>query len=521
MKNKLLKALKVLAFLVVGLVTLAALALAIENYRGKRAWEACQAELAARGEKLEWSALLPAPVPDEQNVFKAPLLRPLTEVAPDPATRGTAWGPRDTNAVWRLENLFASLNPAYEVTRASWRLGRFTDLTAIQTALRGETNTRNAELQQFQTTPPGTPPADLLALLGTRAAELAELQSALERPHAQAGLRRPGTLLSDEPHLSVFRGFSRAFGLKAIAELAAGQPDRAAADTVAVFRLARAFEAESVLIDTLVEMAILETGMQPLWEGLARHDWREEHLATFETELGRFDFVAGMARTLRFERAYSLGLLESWRNPSGVSGAAGAGGVPDLAPSPNYLPGGWIRQSQVHIARMFQDFLIPVLDTNRMLIDVPLGNRLGQEAQARLEGWSPYKFMARALFPAINSASQRAAVAQTVVNQARIAVAIERFRLANGTPPDALAALAPRFLAAVPVDVLGGAPYRYEPAGGNRFALVAVGLNLQPDGGQVAVDKQGRPKTTAVAGDWVWQNFAVTNTVTISATPPR
>ena len=54
------------------LVTLIAVFYAVENWRGKRAWEKCRRELEAKGEVLDWNAYIPPPVPDEQNIFKAP-----------------------------------------------------------------------------------------------------------------------------------------------------------------------------------------------------------------------------------------------------------------------------------------------------------------------------------------------------------------------------------------------------------------------------------------------------------------
>ena len=54
------------------LATLTGLFYAVENWRGKRAWEKCRRELEAKGEVLDWNAYIPAPVPDEQNIYKAP-----------------------------------------------------------------------------------------------------------------------------------------------------------------------------------------------------------------------------------------------------------------------------------------------------------------------------------------------------------------------------------------------------------------------------------------------------------------
>jgi hypothetical protein len=54
------------------LATLLGVLYAVEDWRGKRAWEKCRRELEARGAVFDWNAYIPAPVPDEQNIFKAP-----------------------------------------------------------------------------------------------------------------------------------------------------------------------------------------------------------------------------------------------------------------------------------------------------------------------------------------------------------------------------------------------------------------------------------------------------------------
>src|SRR5258708_3205793 len=56
----------------VGVITLLALFYAEENWRGQRAWQECQRELAAKGGSVDWNALIPPPVADDQNFFAAP-----------------------------------------------------------------------------------------------------------------------------------------------------------------------------------------------------------------------------------------------------------------------------------------------------------------------------------------------------------------------------------------------------------------------------------------------------------------
>ncbi len=43
-----------------------------ENWRGRRAWAECKRELAAKGEMVDWAAYAPVPVPDAENILKAP-----------------------------------------------------------------------------------------------------------------------------------------------------------------------------------------------------------------------------------------------------------------------------------------------------------------------------------------------------------------------------------------------------------------------------------------------------------------
>ena len=54
------------------LVTLIAIFYTVENWRGQRAWENRRRQLESKGEVLDWAACIPAPVPDDQNFFKAP-----------------------------------------------------------------------------------------------------------------------------------------------------------------------------------------------------------------------------------------------------------------------------------------------------------------------------------------------------------------------------------------------------------------------------------------------------------------
>ena len=68
------------------------------------------------------------------------------------------------------------------------------------------------------------------------------------------------------------------------------------------------------------------------------------------------------------------------------------------------------------------------------------------------------------------------------VRSARTAIAIERYRLAEGRLPTALADLAPRFLPEPPLDPFDATPSKYAIENGD-YAIYSIGKNLKDDGG--------------------------------------
>jgi len=82
--------------------------------------------------------------------------------------------------------------------------------------------------------------------------------------------------------------------------------------------------------------------------------------------------------------------------------------------------------------------------------------------------------------------------AQTAVNQAIIACALERYRLAHRRYPETLEELIPPYLRAIPNDVVRGRPMLYENTDDRHFILRSVGPNGTDD------------RKKAVSDDWLW-----------------
>ena len=91
-------------FLVLGcLVTLVGLFYAVEDWRGRRAWQSYKRAGEAKGERFDWASLAPPPVPNDQNFFESPLW---TDLRFAETKRNTVWerpgsaGARRFQRVW-------------------------------------------------------------------------------------------------------------------------------------------------------------------------------------------------------------------------------------------------------------------------------------------------------------------------------------------------------------------------------------------------------------------------------------
>ncbi len=485
-----------------GLVTLLALLWGIENYRGRHAWEACRKELLAAGEKLDLADFVPAPVPDEQNFAMTPLLAPLFDYLPESQRTATSGRWRDTNA-FEHAHFLGRLAGEPKTTGDGRDNRRLLDLAARAAAIDRQAKRTNAA------------PADrsdaarqILAGLEPGAAELAELRAAAQRPFARFNIRYndgPATLL---PHLAVLKGIANVAQLRTLAELELGRNDAAVVDLALVQRVAEAAKNEPFLISGLVRLAIVQIELQAVWEGLARHRFTESQLAALQTHLAGLNLIADYVYCMRGERALCNDTLAKMRQ--GTLPSDTFSGLPgDYSASFVTMPAGWFYQNQVTINRIDQK-LIAVDAAGRRLNP----RRFADDSvwQRDLAGFLPYKVLARLLLPAVNKAVMKFAYGQACVDQAVLACALERHRLALGGYPASLAELAPKFLATLPVDLVNGEPLHYRLVAPDHFQLYSVGWNLKDDGGVPGEFKKAQGSSQhpdTMTGDWVWDNLPV------------
>lgn len=491
--------------------TVLAAAHTLSGWQGRRAWEVYRADAVKRGVVFDLEKLMPPHVPDAENFAATPLLRPFQGGNPERAEhleKLKRYNPASPNQ-FSDTPISLALSPTErgKLPEDDMLLGKRADLAAWQQHFRSSTNwPRWPE--------PRTPAEDVLKALTRYDAELAELHAAAQRPTVRFNTKLTEDGISTlVPHLSAMKSIQQAVTLRSIAALVAGRANDSFADAKLAFRLAGTLKDEPILISHLVRVAMHTLALRTLWEGLADHRWSDAQLMHWQADLAKRNFAAELGHAMAGERAFGNRAIEFIRRrPEMLPMLGDPEGAPMSTPQPamNGVPTGWLCREQISYNRIFDDYIAAALPSHAgkfdaammqaksdaMLRDIERNKR---PAKAVLQ----HRVLSHLLLPALHKTMIRACQAQTFTHLAIAACALERHRLARGSYPESLAALAPEF-GPLPPDPMSGQPFRYERTADGRFRLWSIGWNGKDDGGTVALREPSKKELDFEQGDWVW-----------------
>jgi hypothetical protein len=324
--------------------------------------------------------------------------------------------------------------------------------------------------------------------------------------------------------------------LRAIAELQNGETEKALGDVKLALRLADAVQAEPFIITHLVRIAILKLALQPVYEGLAEHKWSDAQLNALDAELSKLDFLADYERSTRSECAAHAKVIDWMEQKRSrywnlydmlFSDEKSEMNNFWLTTEIYLMPRGWFYQGDIAMAEVQRQWIEPLVDDANQTVS-PERARQSRVAVGALKH-TAINLFARLLLPEIGKYAMRTAQAQTAANEARIAMALERYRLVHGNVPDSLDLLVPQYLAKIPHDIIGGPPspgsgvasqpLKYSRSADGSFVLYSVGWNGTDDGGVVGYKTDAdsnsymdwesktspKPPIDLEKGDWVWR----------------
>ena len=490
-----------------GVITLAAVLVTEENWRAKRDWENYRHAAEARGERFDLASLVP-PVPDDQNFFCAPIVAETLTL--NRAGAEDQPSPHGMNPANRLQfNVYPGDLDHSPTNGGGWQRGRLTDLKEWQTYYRKYAASAEGKTAGFTVPePPQTPAADILFALKGYAPALEELRQASQRPYARIPLNYENGFESDcelLPWLATLKSCAQFLQLRSVAELEDGQSQAALDDVNLLFRVNDSVRTQPFLISHLVRLAIATINLQSIYEGLVKHRWSEAQLRELDQQLARQDFLADFEFTMRGEKITAIETFEKQRITRESKQMVEIGGTNKIETiSYRFMPSAFFYRNELAFAQMHERFILPLIDlTNRLAAPGAL-RQAEVTAQPELKHYSPYTAQAQMVLPALVKAVEKFTRIQAQLDLARVACALERFRLAHGDYPETLAALAPSFLEHIPHDLINGQPLHYRRTAEGKFILYSVGWDEMDDGGKIFLTKNGTvdPKK----GDWVWKN---------------
>jgi hypothetical protein len=311
------------------------------------------------------------------------------------------------------------------------------------------------------------------------------------------------------PHLAALKGCASVLRVRSLAELQNGQSDKALDDVKLALQLTDKIHTEPFLISHLVRIAMTGITLQPIWEGLAEHQWSDAQLAQLDGELAKLDFLADYKLTMHGEMVFQARIINYLQHhPEEFASMSGNGNVVKT-PLPqrilwHLIPSGWFYQNRLRCARPMEELYLPLSDTSCGIISPAATRHADAAVAAETKHHNRYNIAEGLLVTALGNAARRFAYGQESADLARVAIALERYRFALGTYPESLDVLAPRFIEKLPHDIVNGQPLQYRRTVEGKFLLYSVGWNETDDGGQAAVAKNG--VVDYAKGDWVWNN---------------
>ncbi len=440
-----------------------------ENWRGRREWTRVQTDLTAKGESLNYESFMRPSVADAENVMAHPYMK----------------------------KHFLHGTPDFPVAHPE----RFATAISLQ-------ESRPEASQQVSVETQTAAPSSLQGILDWYARyqdEFASLEDALQRPYSRVNANPPKFVGRPLPNGESFMRAARAYAHLCKVHLLLGQSERSVKDLLMIRRLMEAslFNEASPLAVTMSKVSLARLLASTLEDTLAANLWRKSSLAEVQKLFEGVDLLSDFSHALRAgERVGGLLRMQGFGKGLSVS----LSGAPPLVLAA--IPDGWVDMDRAHVARLFQ-LGLEGLDPTRKRFDVHAIETADKVlAASRKSPHGIHGMLSDRMIPKSFLLDQfTTARTETLIDQAFVACALERYRSAHRGYPETLTALVPEYASQLPHDMLDGQQLRYRRTGDGRYLLYSIGWNIKDDGGTMPLPKPGKTEAewSNKNGDWVWQ----------------
>ena len=313
--------------------------------------------------------------------------------------------------------------------------------------------------------PPGQPWIELpLAeqFLKDNAAAMQMLHDAAQMGGAARYPSDPSQVLPDTQTMVNIRHCARCLALEAMVRAHRGDAPGAAASLRTCYALSRSLENEPLLVSQLVRIAVCGVASSQLKELLPATRFSDDDLAQLQDDLLATDFHEGWRLAVLGERVFGIQIFD---DPS----ALGMGSARTLA-ARAVRNGDLVRYLSLmeeYLDAVQQPWPDALKDTQQLNDDLP--RHLG-----------PLNIITNYLGSTESAVAGAAARATANCRLMALAIALERYRRANGKPPATLDELAPKYIKQVPLDPYSGKTFHYT-ADETGYVVYSLGGEKKPE----------------------------------------
>ena len=334
-----------------------------------------------------------------------------------------------------------------------------------------------------------SPPRDVLRGLEHYAPQFQQWREWPDRPKCRFPLELDKGFAMPLPHLSTLMDAAKHFSLRMRAHLTLGDSAAAYVDFRDGSQAYRALRGEPTFISGLVRISVLTTMLNGVGEGMRDRAWNEAELKKIDAEMATISIWPDYLFAIASERAFGNWVFDRLATSSPRQRSSilnNSGGIPGL----NYpvallslIPKRLFRDNQLRQNQYFDELAARVTqDGQHFDPDLPTPSDT-EHMTGFLDQY--YFFLCRLSQPVYGEVIKRYVSLQTRLDEARLAIALERFHLARGTYPETLTELVPEFIPAIPADTYSKKALIYRRQQGATFLLYGVGENRTDDGGVI------------------------------------
>lgn len=464
------------------------------------AWNDFEEEMQSLGYSLDVDILFPKPPPDDQNFATIPFLKRLVA------------HPEEFVGVMEVASTLKREHPTYvpeNMPEGSWRNGYGWTPEDVRLILlsRGAVATPEPPLNAQGN----------LAFFGYFDSYFQELKPALDRTFCQFPIFFELGPQHPYAHQETLYEIILLLSARSVTYLHLGRSQDALEDLVFAWSLIHKLDTDRTIMASLVGESCFLYSLQPLWQGIATHQWSPEQLEEIQGKLERFQFIKSFKRNYLFETVWIARLyatIEAAWMQSFVGSLMEKGGVifnkeiPGLETAMSYLfskiPLGWIRLNLIHTTESAFDYAQATFQEDKHLIDPSVVKKKMLDFDVLYNSTlNPDRFFVPRFKEALfnNQTPRMAAQGQSYADMAWIACWLERFYKANSKYPESLeeALKAAKDIAkdaVFPMDVISGEPYAYLRSS-SSFSLYSMAWDKLNNLGQIG-------ETFSGMEDWVW-----------------